>query len=101
MFDVVFVEVDWEVEVEFLEGIAVVEEIEGAAGSESVEDGKVTLADTFEDDCGVLIGKAVCEATGRGEVFVASTGVVPVVEEYLRGSGLNRVSLRDRIAGRM
>lgn len=97
MSDVVFVEVDWEVEVEFLEGIAVVEEIEDAAGSESVEDGKVMLA----DDCGVLIGKAVCEATGRSAVFVASTGVVPVVKEYLRGSGLNKVSLRDRIAGRM
>jgi hypothetical protein len=67
--------------VEVFECVAVVEEIEDAAGSESVEDGKVMLADTFEDDCGVLIGKAVCEATDPNAVFVASTVVVPVVEE--------------------
>jgi hypothetical protein len=91
MFDVVLVEeVDWEVDVE--------EEIEDEAGAESVEDGEVTLAGTFEDDCGVLIGKAVCEATGCNVVFVASTVVVPVAES---SSGLNRVSLRDRIGGRM
>jgi hypothetical protein len=67
MFNVGFVEVDWEAEVEVFECVAVIEEI---------EDGKVMLDDTFEDDCGVLIGKAVC-------------------------SGLNSVSFRDRIAGRM
>lgn len=72
MSDVVFVEVF----------VAVVEEeIEDAAGSGSVEDGKMMLADTFEDDCGVLIGKAVCKATDRNAVFVASTVVVPIVEE--------------------
>src|SRR5271155_4666558 len=94
MFDVVLVEeVDWEVDVE--------EEIEDEAGAESVEDGEVTLAGTFEDDCDVLIGKAVCEATGCNVVSVASTIAVPVVEECLGSSGLNRVSLRDRIGGRM
>ena len=87
MFDVVLVEeVDWEVDVE--------EEIEDEAGAESV-------AGTFEDDCDVLIGKAVCEATGCNVVSVASTIAVPVVEECLGSSGLNRVSLRDRIGGRM
>jgi hypothetical protein len=84
--------------VEVFEGVVVEGEIEDAAGSESVEDGMVILADTFEDDCGVLVGKAVCGATDRNAVFVASTVVVPVVEEC---SGLNRVSFRDRIAGRM
>jgi len=73
MLDVVLVEIDWEVDVE--------EEI--------------------EDDCGVLIGKAVCEATGCNEVFVTSTVVVPVVEECLGSPALNGVSLRDRIGGRM
>jgi hypothetical protein len=72
MSNVGFVEVDWEAEVEVFECVAVIEEI---------EDGKVMLDDTFEDDCGVLIGKAVCEATDRNAVFVASMVVVPVVEE--------------------
>jgi hypothetical protein len=72
MSNVGFVEVDWEAEVEVSECVAVIEEI---------EDGKVMLDDTFEDDCGVLIGKAVCEATDRNAVFVASTVVVPIVEE--------------------
>lgn len=76
VFDVVLVEeVDWEVDVE--------EEIEDEAGAESV-------AGTFEDDCGVLIGKAVCKATGCNAVFVASTVVVPVVEECLSSSELNQ-----------
>jgi hypothetical protein len=73
VFDVVLV--DWEVDVE--------EEIEDEAGAESV-------AGTFEDDCGVLIGKAVCEATGCNAVFVASTVVVPVVEECLSSSELKQ-----------
>jgi len=91
MFDVDLVEeADWEVDVE--------EEFEDEAGAESVEDGEVTLVGTFEDDCCVPIGKTVCEATGSNMVFVASTVVVPVVES---SSGLNRVSLRDRIGGRM
>lgn len=72
MSNVDFVEVDWEAEVEVFECVAVIEEI---------GDGKVMLDDTFEDDCGVLIGKAVCEATDRNAVFVASTVVVPIVEE--------------------
>jgi hypothetical protein len=72
MSNVGFVEVDWEAEVEVFGCVAVIEEI---------EDGKVMLDDTFEDDCGVLIGKAVCEATDRNAVFVASTVVVPIVEE--------------------
>jgi hypothetical protein len=97
------VEADWEVEVEFTEGGAVAkDEIEDAAGAKCVEDGEVMLANTFEGDCGVLIGEAVCEATDRNVVFVASAVVVPVVEEeYFSGSGLNRVSVRHRIAGRM
>jgi hypothetical protein len=112
MFDVVLVEVDWEVEVEIVEGFAVVEEIEVGASAENVEDGELIPAGTFEDealeeefdiedDCVVVIVEALCEATGCNVVFVASTVVVPVVEECLRSSGLNRVSLRDRIAGRM
>ena len=93
MSDVVFVEVDWEAEVDAFE-----EGIEDAAGSESVGDGKVMPADTFESDCGVLIGTAVCEVTACNVVFVASTVVVLAAEEC---SGLNRVSFGDRIAGRM
>jgi hypothetical protein len=73
VFDVVLV--DWEVDVE--------EEIEDEAGAESV-------AGIFEDDCSVLIGKAVCEATGCNAVFVASTVVVPVVEECLSSSELKQ-----------
>jgi hypothetical protein len=75
VFDVGLVEeVDWEVDVEIFEDVAVgEEEIEDEASAESVEDGEVTLTGTFEDDCGVLIGS----------------------------SGLNRVSLKNRIRGRM
>src|SRR4051812_23204745 len=85
MFDVVLVkEVDWEVEVEVVEGVAVVEEeIEVGASAENVEDGELIRAGTFEaealeeefaieDDCVVAIVEALCEATGCNVVFVAS-----------------------------
>jgi hypothetical protein len=101
-FDVVFVEVDWEVEVEFVEGVAFVkEEIEDGAGPESVEDGEVMLAGTFKNEASeqeadimdnglVLIGEALWEATGCSVVFVASTVVVQAVEECLGSSELNQ-----------
>ena len=56
---------------EIFEDVAVGEE--DKAGAESVENGEEALTRTFEDDCGVLIGS----------------------------SELNRVSLRDRIGGRL
>ena len=61
----------------------------------------VDVEEEIEDDCGVLIGKAACEATGCNVVFAPSTVVVPVVEECLGSSGLNGIRLRDRIGGRM
>jgi hypothetical protein len=76
-FDAVLVEVvDWEVDVEIFEDVAVGEEDEDEVSEEF----------DIEEDCGV---------------FVAPTVVVPVAEECLSSSGLNRVSLRDRIGGRM